>query len=338
MISDFYKLIIFNFTNNNKAFEMQENENSFNLDLIDLRGSEGVFDYCSKTNIIVYSVGSMLIYWELVKDKKLYINYHESTIGAIKISDLGNYFISIDKNKYPNIIFWEIPTLNVLYQSKLSVNFRSDKDKFPEETKFLRDINDNTNFNFKKEMSKNSGLIISDILIEFYKSNFICILINIDQYDDDIFHSNGLSDNNLYRNNSRSYKPMSVKKQIFYFFEILNNIKIKFLKVIDNQNHCYGMKSFLNGNLVSMEQKLIKFWKIDCSQNKIKLKTKIHIKQKLLKNQLQICEYLRMIIILNENKSCIILDETGVFLISINPDFNPLTNINKFQSNLIIFP
>ena len=62
---------------------MQENENSFNLDLIDLRGSEGVFDYCSKNKLVIYSVGSMLVYWELEKDKKLYINYHESTIASV---------------------------------------------------------------------------------------------------------------------------------------------------------------------------------------------------------------------------------------------------------------
>ena len=315
---------------------MQENENSFNLDLIDLRGSEGVFDYCSKTNTVVYSVGSVLIYWELVKDKKLYINYHESTIGAVKISHLGNYFISIDKNKYPNIIFWEIPTLKILYQSKLSVNFRSDKDKFPEETKFLRENNLLSNFNLKSEFNKNSGLIISDILIEFCQSNFICVLINIEQYEENKFNSNGISEDNLYRNNFNSSKSKTIKKQIFYFFELFNNIHIKFFKVIDNENHCYGIKLFLNGNIVTMEEKLLKFWKIDYNQNIIKLKTKIHIKQKLIKNQLQLCEYLKMIIIVNENSSCLILDETGVFLLSINPDFNPLTTNNKFQGIFFI--
>jgi hypothetical protein len=41
---------------------MEENQNGFNLDLLDLRGSEGAFDYCNKTNIIIYSVGSMIVF------------------------------------------------------------------------------------------------------------------------------------------------------------------------------------------------------------------------------------------------------------------------------------
>lgn len=314
---------------------MQENENSFNLDLLDLSGSEGHFDYCPKTNTMIYSVGSMLVYWELAKDKKLFINYHESTIGAIKISQTGNYFISIDKNNYPNIIFWEIPTLSILYQSKLSVNFRSDKDKFPEETKFLREKFLHSNFNLKSEINKNFGLNISDTFIEFFQTNYFCVIINIEQYDDNPFNSNRVTDNNLYKNDIASNKSKTIKKQIFYFFEMLNSIHIKFFKVIDNENHCYQIKSFSNGNIVTMEEKLLKFWKIDNVQNKIKLKTKIHIKQKLIKNQLQLCEYLKMIIILNENRSCLILDETGVFLLSINPDFSPSVSNNKFQGILL---
>lgn len=316
---------------------MQENENSFNLDLLDLRGSEGVFDYCPKTNTVIYSVGSMLVYWELVKDKKLYINYHESTIAAIKISHLGNYFISIDKNKFPNIVFWAIPTLDILYQSNLSVNFRTDKDKFPEETKFLREDNMISNFNLKSEISKDSGFIINDIFIEFFQSNALCLLINIEQYDTNPFHENRFTDNVLYKNNFGSHQSKRIKKQIFYFFEMLNSIHIKFFKVIDNENHCYGIKTFLNGKIISMEEKSLKFWKIDYNQNKIKLRTKIHMKQKLIKNQIQICEYLKMIIVLNENNSCLILDETGVFLLSINPDFGPLSNDKRFNGIFILF-
>jgi len=316
---------------------MQENENSFNLDLIDLNGSEGLFDYCPKTNTVIYSVGSILVYWELVKDKKLFINYHESTIAAIKISHFGNYFISIDKNKNPNIIFWEIPTLNIMYQSKLSSNFRSDKDKFPEETKFLREDNTLQHFNLKREINKNSGFVITDIFIEFFQTNYICVLINIEQYDENKFYSNGITDNNLYKNNFGSNKSNIIKKQIFYFFEMHNNIHIKFFKIIDNENHCFQLKCFLNGNTVTMEEKLLKFWKLDYNENKIKLKTKIHIKQKLIKNQLQLCEYLKMIIVLNENRSCLILDETGVFLLSINTDFGPLTPNIKFQGILFYY-
>ena len=263
----------------------------------------------------------MLVYWDLLKDKKLYVNYHESTIAAIKISNMGNYFISIDKNKFPNIIFWEIPSLNILYESKLSINFRSDKDKFPDETKFLRENNMLSNFDLKREINKDSGFIIDNIFVEFFQTNFVCVLINIEQYDTSTFYDNGFSDNNLYKNNFGNRKSNRIKKQILYFFEMLNSIHIKFFKVIDNDNHCYGIKYFLNGKIVSMEEKLLKFWRIDYIQNKIKLKTKIHIKQRLIKNQLQLCEYLKMIIILNENYTCLILDESGVFLLSINPDF-----------------
>jgi len=314
---------------------MQESENGFNLELIDLRGSEGAFDYCSKTYTVIYSVGSMLVYWELQKDKKLFINYHESTVGAIKISYSGNYFISIDKNKFPNIIIWEIPSLTIVYQNKLSVNFRSNADEFPEETKFLREENGKnfSNFNLKNQHNKNSSLMINDIFIDFFQTNYICVLINVEFYNENVFYYNRQSNTN----DLGTKISGSINRQVFYFFEILNTIHLKFFKVIDNENFALDIKSFLNGTIITMEKKLLKFWKIDKIKNLIKLKTKIHIKQNLVKNQLQLCEYLKMIIILNENSTCLILDETGVFLLSINPDLGPLSLSNKFQSIKQIF-
>jgi hypothetical protein len=180
-------------------------------------------------------------------------------------------------------------------------------------------------------MDKNSSLKINDVFIEFFQSNFICILINVEFYNEDY---NSYKINKDFNNsNEKIFK----RKQIFYFFEIIKSINLKFFKVLDKENHAFSIKAFLNGNIIIMEEKLLKFWKIHLSNNEIKLKTKIHIKQKLVKNQLQICEFLKMIIILNEDSTCLILDETGVFLLSINPDIGSLNNRLINQSKIYYF-
>lgn len=314
---------------------MQENENDFYFDLFDLYGIEGVIDYCSKRKVVIYSVGSMIIYWELDPDKKLFVNYHESTIASLKVSHSGNYFISIDKNICPRLVVWELPSFNILYQNNLSVDFNCNKDEFPEESKFLREEfkNINTGFNSKKN---NKDIIIQDVFIEFYQANYICVLINV-QYSESLKSNKQNMYENTINNRVSNFLNHVYTKQIFYFFEISKEINLKFFKIIDNEKQCLGMKTFLNGKIITVENKLIKGWKIDFSQNKIKLKTKIHLKQNIIPNQLQLCEYLKMIIVLTENLSCWILDETGVFLLSINSDYKPDIEQDGFNGINLFF-
>ena len=120
---------------------MFEGDEKLNLKFIDINGFEGCFDFNSRKKITIYSLGSVLIYWDLDKDEKNFINYHQSTIAQIKISSNGNFFISIDKNKFPCLTIWEIPSFNIIYREFLSINFRSNKDEFPDETKFIREKN-----------------------------------------------------------------------------------------------------------------------------------------------------------------------------------------------------
>ena len=53
---------------------MEEN----NFKLLDITGSENIFDYNPTKNILAYSVGCMIVYWELSSDKKLFIKYANS--------------------------------------------------------------------------------------------------------------------------------------------------------------------------------------------------------------------------------------------------------------------
>lgn len=313
---------------------MYEDDNSSNLKLIDINGFEGCFDFNNRKKIAIYSLGSVLIYWDLEKDEKNFINFHQSTIAKIKISSSGNFFISIDKNKFPCCVLWEIPSFNIIYKENLTINFRSNIDEFPEETKFLREKFQTKNnfFNVAENIKSKNSNKLNDIFLEFFQSNFFYILINVNS---DQYSNKGKS---IYKNKNKEGANSSNNfKQIFYLFEIGNEVKLKFFKIIDEENECYGIKSYTNGRVITIENKLIKFWKVDTLRNTIKLKTKIHLKNYIRKDQLDICEYLKMILVMNDDRSCIILDETGLFLLSINSDFGVMFENKQKGKFFLIF-
>lgn len=149
-------------------------ENSFKL--LDLTGCEDNFDYNFEKNIIVYSVGCMIVYWELTTDKKFYIKYHEGFIGNLKFTKSGNYLISIDKLFSPNIVIWEIPSLNIYFQSYLHLNANYIND----DLKYLRDREPENKENFTKDihlefLSKNNFVVI----INVEKKSKFCIILNL---------------------------------------------------------------------------------------------------------------------------------------------------------------
>ena len=148
---------------------MFEEDTNKNLKLIDINGFEGCFDFNTKKKIAIYSLGSVLIFWNLERDEKNFINYHQSTIAKIKISPKGNFFISIDKNKFPCLTLWEIPSFNIINREYLSVNFNSNYNEFPEETKFLREkFQSKSNFNLSENIKSKDNSKIIEIFLEFF--------------------------------------------------------------------------------------------------------------------------------------------------------------------------
>jgi WD40 repeat protein len=310
-----------------------ENKNNSNLKLIDINGIEGCFDFNKTKKIAIHSLGTILIYWDLEKDEKNYIKYHQSTIAQVKISSNGNFFISIDKNKTPCLTLWEIPSFNIIYREYLSLNLKSLKEEFPEETKFLRDkTQTKPNFNFNENIKLKKNYKIKEIFLEFFRSNFFYILINVNSNQ---FDNKG---NSIFKNKSKEVINNNNYNfiQIFYLFEISGVVKLNFYKIINEENECLGIRSLNNASFITIENKLIKNWKIDTKKNTIKLKKKIHLKNNLKKGQLDICEYLKLIIVMNVDRSCIILDETGLFLLSINSDFGIMFE-NRLQKGKLIF-
>jgi hypothetical protein len=245
-----------------------------NFKLLDLTGSESVFDYNANKNILVYSIGCMIVYWELSLDKKLYIKYHEGIIGALKFTKSGNYLISVDKLFSPHLVVWEVPTMQVYFQNYLPLNNTSVK----EDLKYLRE----------KPQDLKSNLV-SDIYLEFLSRNNFLIILNVES------------------------------KQLLFSFEFGKEINLKYDSTIEVDAACLGLKSFPDTNIfVTVEEKTLKIWKMlddSSSSLKIKLITKIHLKQKLLKDSLHLCEYLKLVNVLNDSGSCIILDDLGNFLV-----------------------
>lgn len=245
-----------------------------NFKLLDLAGSESVFDYNANKNILVYSIGCMIVYWELNLDKKLYIKYHEGIIGTLKFTKSGNYLISVDKLFSPHLVVWEVPTMQVYFQNYLPLNNTSLK----EDLKYLRERPQDLKSNF-----------VADIYLEFLSRNNFLIILNVEN------------------------------KQLLFSFEFGKEINLKYDSTIEVDTKCQGLKAFPDTNFfVTIEEKTLKFWKMldDLSSNlKIKLITKIHLKQKLIKDSLHLCEYLKMACVLNESGSCIILDDLGNFLV-----------------------
>lgn len=243
-----------------------------NFKLLDMTGSENIFDYNSARNVLVYSVGCMIVYWEISTDKKLFIKYHEGIVGCLKFTKSGNYLISIDKLFSPKIVVWEVPSLEVYFQSNLPLNCSYIND----DLKYLRE---------RSPEAKMSS--IENICLEFLTKNSFIIIVNIES------------------------------KQLLFNFEFSKQINLKFDTTLEMESYCLGLKAFPNTNtFITLEEKIVKLWKIDDNM-KVKLSTKIHLKQKLLQDSIQICEYLKIFLFLNENGSCLILDDAGNFLISI---------------------
>ena len=155
----------------------------------------------------------------------------------------------------------------------------------------------------KVNYQANNNNYVQDIFISFLNESHFILILNVDE-----------------------------KQKIFYF-EFKKQVNLIFDSTLEIDNYCLGVDSFDNGkSFATQEAKTIKIWKID--NLKITLTTKIHVKSKLLERSLNICRYLKLIIVISDCGSAFILDENGKFLVFLSrsnegEDFTSAMIINE---------
>ena len=87
------------------------------LQLLDILGtSSNNLSFSSFNKILIFSTGSIIVYYNLKNDTKTFIQYHQDEICLIKfIDESQHYMISIDKNSSPLLCLWDIPSFNCLF-------------------------------------------------------------------------------------------------------------------------------------------------------------------------------------------------------------------------------
>ena len=137
---------------------MTNNEDNFQL--LDLIGSENLIEYNEQKNILVYTSGCLLSYWEIGTEKRVYIKYHDGNIGNIKFSKCNNLLLSIDKTRVPKMVFWNCSDFSISFQSKIPLTLSNYRDQ-------------NTNLNTNNDL-------IDDVYTDFLEDNHLIILFNFE--------------------------------------------------------------------------------------------------------------------------------------------------------------
>lgn len=77
-------------------------------ELVDLTGPITAWAMPSESNILIYSIGSHVILWDLDSDNKFHIRCHESIISSILIQNSSQYFATIESSIDPFICIWSL--------------------------------------------------------------------------------------------------------------------------------------------------------------------------------------------------------------------------------------
>jgi len=251
-------------------------ENNFHL--LGVSGFDNSMEYNFKKNILVYSIGSLLVFFDLNKDDKKNFKHHKGNIGAIKSSYCGNYIITVDKLISPTIALWSsAKPYKLLFENTIPLS----------------------NINNKNEISN-----IKDIYLDCLNSDSLVMIINVDD------------------------------KQKLFLFEINNiagvNINLVYESIIDVDSTCLGLKCLEKDNtFITIEDKIIKIWNLD--NVKIQLIKKVVMKNSLCRNSLQVCNYFKVILVLTEIGSALLLDTNVNTLFNIN--INIFTRLYIFRVN-----
>lgn len=137
---------------------MTNNEENFQL--LDLNGTDSLIEFNEHKNILVYTCGCLLAYWEIGTEKRVYIKYHEGNIGNIKFSLCNNYLVTVDKTRVPTMVIWSTSNFSLYFHSKIPLTLNNFKDQH---------VNMNANID-----------LIDDIFIEFISHNNFIIIFNFE--------------------------------------------------------------------------------------------------------------------------------------------------------------
>lgn len=132
------------------------NNNEDNFELLDLIGSENLIEYNEQKNLLVYTCGCLLAYWEIGTEKRVYIKYHDGNIGNIKFSKFHNLLLSIDKTTVPKMVFWNCSDFTIRFQSKIPLTLNKEN-------------------NIKLN---NSYDLIDDVFSDFLADNHLILIFN----------------------------------------------------------------------------------------------------------------------------------------------------------------
>ena len=228
--------------------------------LLGVSGFDKAIEYNFKKNLIVYAIGSLLVFWDLNKDEKKYIKHHEGDIGVIKSSFCGNYIYTVDKLINPTIAVWSTSrNYKLLFQNSIPLS------------------NVNLQYNIKNE-NKNQ---IKEIYLDCLNDEMLLMIVNVND----------------------KQKLLLFEKN--YITEI--SINLTFESNIDVDSSCSGLKCIENDNtFITQEDKLLKFWYID--NTKLQLQKKVHMKGNLIKQSLQLCNSFKVVLVLTDLGSAILLD------------------------------
>ena len=86
------------------------------IQILDFLGSNSNnFNFNSLNKIILFNIGSFIVYFNLKNQTKTFIEFPQSEIALLKfIDESQNFMISIDKNSSPLLILWEIPSNSLM--------------------------------------------------------------------------------------------------------------------------------------------------------------------------------------------------------------------------------
>ena len=169
------------------------------IQILDFLGSNSNnFNFNSLNKIILFNIGSFIVYFNLKNQTKTFIEFPQNEIALLKFIDESQHFmISIDKNSSPLLILWEIPSFRTVFSINIKTrpNFKIKKIFFEKikNDKFLIlitsiDLNifyefnisgNNFNIEYLANISNNNNNNDFNIIgfKTFFNSNDLCLLL-----------------------------------------------------------------------------------------------------------------------------------------------------------------
>ena len=170
------------------------------IQILDFLGSNSNnFNFNSLNKIILFNIGSFIVYFNLKNLTKTFIEFPQSEIALLKfIDESQHYMISIDKNSSPLLILWEIPSFRTVFNINIKTrpNFKIKKIYFEKikNDKYLIlitsiDLNifyefnisgNNFNIEYLANISNDNNNNAFNIIgfKTFFNSNDLCLLLN----------------------------------------------------------------------------------------------------------------------------------------------------------------